>query len=212
MGASANPPRTRGPVGGRLAVPFCGVPIGSGRPGVSTFVEVLPGDQPTVTTPDAQHLPVTTPVASAPAPSFTAFRTSSESGGELLPVAAAAGGKGSPPQMRRGRSGSGGGGIQAAAHFNPRAREHDCNWTGYLNNLNIRKSFSVTSVAKEISHRAHRGAPCTLRETCPGHRGHGENLRETTRSPRKLAEELRWSVQETDLAVWEYTLQHGTDV
>ena len=29
-----------------------------------------------------QRLPVTTPVASAPAPSFTAFRTSSESGGE----------------------------------------------------------------------------------------------------------------------------------
>ncbi len=162
--------------------------------------------------PPVGNTPVTTPVASAPPlPSLRSGQALNQEG-ELLPVAAAAGGKGSPPQMRRGRSGSGGGGIQAAAHFNPRAREHDCNWTGYLNNLNIRKSFSVTSVAKEISHRAHRGAPCTLRETCPGHRGHGENLRETTRSPRKLAEELRWSVQETDLAVWEYTLQHGTDV
>jgi len=69
-------------------------------PGVSTFVEVLPGGQPTVTTPDAQHLPVTTPVGSAPAPSFTAFRTSSESGGELLPVAACGGSK--APLLKRG--------------------------------------------------------------------------------------------------------------
>ena len=53
-----------------------------------------------VTTPMWKGPPVTTPVATAPAPSFTAFRTSSESGGELWPVAAGGGGSSKVPLLK----------------------------------------------------------------------------------------------------------------